>query len=235
MKKRYIIIAILVIAGLFTGILLRLMINNTQSFNQNNLHNGGLIHGTLHIVVTDKNGNIKYNITHPMDSPTLWFARMFALVFSNPGQVSTTALDQNGNNITIGIYNNYYTFTDSASDVGCKIQMGFGNATNPSYDVQKYNLDSRVGNGICTYTASYIGGDNKLHWYIFGTASYNYLFSSSTSSENITEIGVFYVVDAYDATDNNYYAVMIIYDPLSTPLTLNPGDTISVTYDIAFG
>ena len=232
MKKRYIIVTLLVIAGLFTGVTLRLMINNTQSFNiQNNLHNGGLIHGILHIVVTDNNGNIKYNITQPMDSPTLWFARIFALIMSNPGDVTTTVNDTTGTNITVGIrcdsYAYEYTFSSIGADAQDRVFIVFGNGSNPSFSITKYKLDSEV---FRTYarTMSIILSDGKVHLYISGS-------TSSTLKANITEVGIIYKIDKYDATNNDYADILIVYDVLSTPVSLNPGDIISISYDIVFG
>lgn len=229
---KIIIVSIIVLLGIFFGITARYIMMQQIEYNENNNLNAGLIHGTLHILVKDKDGNIKYNVSKPMDSPTLWFARLLALALSNPGQVTTTVNGTSGANITIGIGGGAASYEYDFIAIGNNAQYGriivkFGNGTNPSYSVTKYNLDSVVaqtrGNTMVT-----IGADNKIHLYISGSTSIG-------ANINITEVGVTYAFDKYDAVDNNYGETLIIYDTLSTPISLSPSDTISITYDISIG
>jgi len=231
MKLQYILIASLVLIGLVVGITLRYIVNTVQSTSMKNQMNASLIHGTLHIVVNDVDGNIKYNITKPMDSPTLWFARLLALSMTNPSGSKITVNDTSGSNITIGVYATSspasYTFITLGKNlVNGRIHVIFGNSSSPSYSVTKYSVESPVSE-VRGDTLVMIGSDNKIHLYLSGSAS--------GISGNITEIGVTYIVDKYDSTLDNYASILIIYDVLSQPISLSPSDTISVTYDITIG
>ena len=183
--------------------------------------------GIMTITVRDSKGNIIQQFSQPINGPTKQFADILSLLFANqPEDVYRYTVAEDGSNIKIGIYQSSspasYTFIILA-DTENRVYIGFGNSSSPSYSITKYSLDNLLAKVKSSNPSIGISNDNIT---ITISASY-----SPSTDVNITEVGIYYRVDQFDSTLNNYADLLIIYDVLSQPVSVPSGGSITVTYN----
>lgn len=223
--KKQILYIIVVVLGVVLGTLLGLHI---VKMKEKTIKSGGiLLKGYVNIVVYDKYGRVRENMTTPLHSPTNNFAILLAVIFEpHQGDVHAaySVTDVGGTSrIICTSYDLSYSWDDITDTPRWYIYIG--NASSPTFSRDKYNLESVVAKLRTTDPGYYVSSDkivlviNSEAW----TADKDY---------TITEVGLVLKFEICDSTDNNYAYALMFYDILPTPITVKAGETIVVSYKL---
>lgn len=209
--KNYVILPLII--GLIIGAIIPIQSNKTKQSL-----------GTLTVTVRDAEGNIIKQYKQPIHSPVIQFADIMNIIFSaNPNPVIRYTHDITHTGRYIGVSNAYaYSFLDIGATAN-RCFIGFGNGTNPVYHARREAFVNLLSEVPVSKPSIGVSSNN-----ITITLSATYSPSNNTT---ITEVGIILRGETYDATDNNYADLLVVYDVLATLVNVPAGGSITVTYN----
>lgn len=166
----------------------------------------------LHLKVIDRSGKVKYDIVKDNDLLLKNFVRLIAFIFKYNADASVGKVRAlSGSEIDLS-----HIETSDSTSHDCMILIGSG-TTPPTLDDFTFQ-ETKASFPATSITLVVSGNDMNLSI----TGSW-----VSTANISVTEIGLKVWI-----APNAWY--LVFRDVLDSPVTLNEGDTITVTYTIMF-
>jgi len=161
-----------------------------------------------------------------IDPPTENFMWMLEVIFWPNYEWYEGVTNLGGTIVNFGKSPSYTETFTSTGSTDPRILILLGNGSSPSFSRSAYALQNEVEIVVAS-DPSLSANSTHAVLSIAGswTASYNV---------TITEVGLSMRFDIYDADNNNYDEILLLYTPLDSPVDLVENDTITVTYEFAF-